>query len=86
MGSPRRKSSVGEQVPPLGPPGAPTRRRRHIPVVVLTTSSHEADVLKSYKLRCSSYIVKPVDFDQFAEVIREVTEYWFTIVVLPKLD
>ncbi len=55
----------------------------HIPVVVLTTSDQESDVLKLYKLRCSSYIVKPVDFDKFVKVIGDITEYWFTLVVLP---
>ena len=54
-----------------------------IPVVVLTTSSQEEEILKMYKLRCSSYIVKPVDFDQFLYVVRSIAEYWFTVVVLP---
>jgi two-component system response regulator len=56
-----------------------------LPVVVLTTSEQEAEVSKMYKLRCSSYIVKPVDFDQFLKVIRAIAEYWFTVVVLPKV-
>jgi chemotaxis family two-component system response regulator Rcp1 len=54
-----------------------------IPVVVLTTSAHEAEILKLYKLRCSSYIVKPVDFEQFLRSVRLIAEYWFTVVVLP---
>ena len=54
----------------------------HLPVVVLTTSSQEEEVLKMYKLRCSSYIIKPVDFDQFLQAIRSLAEYWFTVVVL----
>jgi CheY-like chemotaxis protein len=54
-----------------------------IPVVVLTTSSDEMEVLKMYKLRCSSYIVKPLDFDQFLQAVRLIAEYWFTVVVLP---
>jgi two-component system, chemotaxis family, response regulator Rcp1 len=57
---------------------------KHIPVVILTTSADEKDILKMYKLRCSSYIVKPVDFIQFQRVINEFTNYWFSIVVLPK--
>lgn len=57
---------------------------KHIPVVILTTSADEKDILKMYKLRCSSYIVKPVDFVQFQRVINEFTNYWFSIVVLPK--
>lgn len=56
---------------------------RHLPVVILTTSSEDREVLRMYKLRCSSYIVKPVDFEQFLRVIRSVSEYWFTVVVLP---
>jgi two-component system, chemotaxis family, response regulator Rcp1 len=54
-----------------------------IPVVVLTTSAQDEEILKMYKLRCSSYIVKPVDFDKFLQVIRLLTDYWFTVVVLP---
>ncbi len=56
---------------------------RHLPVVILTTSEAEADILQSYRLRASSYIVKPVDFDQFSRVIQMITDYWFTIVALP---
>jgi two-component system, chemotaxis family, response regulator Rcp1 len=55
-----------------------------LPVVILTTSEQAEEVLKMYKMRCSSYIVKPVDFDQFLKVVRAITEYWFTVVVLPK--
>ena len=55
----------------------------HLPVVILTTSEDEKDIYKMYRLRCSSYIVKPVDFHQFLRVIQELSEYWFTIVVLP---
>jgi two-component system, chemotaxis family, response regulator Rcp1 len=55
----------------------------HIPVVVLTTSANDEEILKMYKLRCSSYIVKPVDFEQFLRVIRSISEYWFTVVVVP---
>ena len=57
---------------------------RHLPVVILTTSSDEKDVLEMYKLRCSSYIVKPVDFNQFQRIVSEIGDYWFTIVVLPQ--
>jgi two-component system, chemotaxis family, response regulator Rcp1 len=56
---------------------------RHLPVVILTTSAEEQEILKMYKLRCSSYIVKPVDFDQFLRVIQLISDYWFTVVVLP---
>jgi two-component system response regulator len=58
---------------------------RHLPVVILTTSSAEQEILKMYKLRCSSYIIKPVDFEQFVRVIRLFNDYWLTIVVLPTL-
>lgn len=58
-------------------------RLRDIPVVVLTTSNAEADVAAAYQLRCSSYIVKPVDFDQFVKVVQGITDYWFTLAVLP---
>ncbi len=57
---------------------------RSLPVVVLTTSDEGAEILKLYKLRCSSYIVKPIDFDQFLKVIRAIADYWFTVVVLPR--
>jgi two-component system, chemotaxis family, response regulator Rcp1 len=59
---------------------------RSLPVVILTTSEESAEILKLYKLRCSSYIVKPVDFDQFLRAVRSITEYWFTVVVLPTAD
>lgn len=55
----------------------------HLPVVILTTSEDEKDVYKMYRLRCSSYIVKPVDFNQFQRVVKELSEYWFTVVILP---
>ena len=55
----------------------------HLPVVILTTSDAEADILDMYKLRASSYIIKPVDFNNFLDVIQGITNYWFTVVVLP---
>lgn len=55
----------------------------HLPVVILTTSADERELLRMYKLRCSSYIVKPVDFDQFLHVVRSICDYWLTVVVLP---
>jgi chemotaxis family two-component system response regulator Rcp1 len=58
-------------------------RLRHLPVVVLTSSKGEADVLASYKLKCSSYLVKPISFDGFAQMIQALHDYWFTLVVLP---
>lgn len=57
---------------------------KHLPVVILTTSADEKDILRMYRLRCSSYIVKPVDFIQFQRVINEFAGYWFSVVVLPQ--
>ena len=64
----------------------PTISSGHLPVIVLTTSAVDHDVLEMYRLRCSRYIVKPVDFDQFATIIEQFTKYWFTAVVLPRAD
>lgn len=54
-----------------------------IPVVVLTTSKAEEDVLKAYGLHANCYITKPVDFPRFAEVVRSIEQFWFTVVTLP---
>jgi CheY-like chemotaxis protein len=56
---------------------------RRIPVVVLTTSQAEQDVLRSYDLHANCYITKPVDLDQFVAVVKSVEEFWFMIVKLP---
>ena len=56
---------------------------KRIPVVVLTTSQAEEDILKAYNLNANCYITKPVDFDQFLKVVRVVEEFWLTIVKLP---
>ena len=56
---------------------------RRIPVVVLTTSNAEADVLESYDLYANCYIVKPVDFEQFVKVVRRIEDFWFSVVRLP---
>jgi CheY-like chemotaxis protein len=56
---------------------------RTIPVVVLTTSSADEDVLRSYHLHANCYITKPVDFAQFLQVIRSVEHFWLTVVTLP---
>ncbi|WP_404355763.1 response regulator [Methylotuvimicrobium sp. KM1] len=55
-----------------------------IPVVVLTTSDVERDVVASYKLGAASYITKPVDMAQFIDAIRQLDNYWFTLTRLPK--
>jgi CheY-like chemotaxis protein len=54
-----------------------------IPVVVLTTSQQEADILATYDLGCNSYVQKPVELDQFTEVVRQMGHYWFEVVTLP---
>ena len=59
---------------------------RQLPIIVLTSSEADKDVLASYKLGCNSYIVKPVDFEGFCRVIQSMTGYWFTLVVLPQDD
>ncbi len=56
---------------------------RSIPVVVLTTSADDREVLKMYQLRCSSYIVKPVELQEFLQVAQSLADYWFGLVVLP---
>jgi CheY-like chemotaxis protein len=60
-------------------------RTRSIPVVVLTSSHEERDVVDSYSLGVNSYIVKPVDFSQFAEVVRQLGLYWL-LLNQPPLD
>ncbi len=57
---------------------------KRIPVVVLTTSKAEEDVLKSYGLHANCYITKPVDLDQFIKVIQLIEDFWLSIVTLPK--
>lgn len=56
---------------------------RHLPVVILSTSQDKKEILKMYQYRCSSYIVKPVDFAEFAHVLRSLGDYWLTVAVLP---
>ncbi|MBF0283172.1 MAG: response regulator [Magnetococcales bacterium] len=56
-----------------------------IPVVVLTTSRAEEDVLRSYKLHANCYVTKPVDLDKFFQVIRSIEQFWFTVVKLPPI-
>jgi chemotaxis family two-component system response regulator Rcp1 len=57
---------------------------RIIPVVVLTTSRSEQDVLRSYQLHANCYITKPVDFTQFMHVVKSIEHFWLTVVTLPK--
>lgn len=56
---------------------------KRIPVVILTTSSAEQDVLKTYDLHANCYITKPLDLDRFVEVVQRIEDFWLSIVVLP---
>ena len=56
---------------------------KRIPVVVLTTSSAEVDILKMYSLHANCYITKPVDLEQFVQVVKSIDDFWLTIVRLP---
>jgi CheY-like chemotaxis protein len=57
---------------------------RPIPVVVLTTSEAEEDILRSYNLHANAYVTKPVDFDRFIEVVRQIDDFFVTVVKLPR--
>jgi CheY-like chemotaxis protein len=57
---------------------------RTIPVVVLTTSEAEEDILRSYDLHANAYVAKPVDFDRFVEVVRQIDDFFVTVVKLPR--
>lgn len=54
-----------------------------IPVIILTTSESEHDILKSYQLQASTYITKPVDFENFLEIAKQIKEFYFHVVTLP---
>ena len=56
---------------------------RRIPVIVLTTSTADSDVTTCYDLHCNCYITKPVDFDHFERVVREIERFWLRFVTLP---
>ncbi len=56
---------------------------KSIPVVILTTSEAEEDIVKTYESHAKCYITKPVDFEQFMKVVRSIQEFWVTIVQLP---
>ncbi|MEC4019650.1 response regulator [Streptomyces sp. H27-D2] len=57
---------------------------KHIPVVVLTTSAAEEDILRSYKLHANAYVTKPVDFHQFIAAVRQIDDFFVTVVKLPR--
>ncbi len=56
---------------------------KRIPVVILTTSKAEEDIIRTYNLHANCYITKPVDLDQFIRVVQSIQNFWFTIVQLP---
>lgn len=57
---------------------------KRIPVVILTTSQAEQDILRTYNLHANCYITKPVDLDQFMNVVKSIEHFWLTIVKLPQ--
>ena len=57
---------------------------KRIPVVVLTISTAEKDILKAYDLHANCYVNKPVDFDQFTNVVKSIEDFWFSVVKLPR--
>jgi two-component system, chemotaxis family, response regulator Rcp1 len=56
---------------------------KRIPVVVLTTSADEEDIMRSYNLHANCFVTKPVDLQQFMKVVRSIGDFWFTVVKLP---
>jgi CheY-like chemotaxis protein len=56
---------------------------KRIPVVVLTTSQSDTDILQAYELAANCFITKPVDFDQFVKIVQTIEDFWFTVVKLP---
>ena len=60
-----------------------TESLKRIPVVVLTSSEAEQDIIKTYDLHANSYVVKPIDLDQFVNVVKAVENFWFSVVTLP---
>ena len=59
---------------------------KHIPVVVLTSSQAEEDILRAYRLHANCFITKPVDLDKFIAVVQQVESFWLSVVRLPRTD
>jgi chemotaxis family two-component system response regulator Rcp1 len=59
---------------------------KHIPVVIMTISQAEEDILKSYNLHANCYVTKPIDLNQFIRVIKSIENFWFSVVKLPPKD
>lgn len=59
---------------------------KRIPIVILTASQAEGDILHAYDLQANSYITKPVDLDQFTKVVKQIEEFWLTVARLPAGD
>jgi CheY-like chemotaxis protein len=58
---------------------------KHIPVIMLTTSSSEVDILKSYQEHANCYLIKPMEVSDFLKVIEKIEDFWLSIVKLPKM-
>ena len=58
--------------------------QKRIPVVVLTTSQAEEDIIRAYQLHANCYVTKPVDFNQFLHIVSTIEEFWLTVVRLPR--
>jgi CheY-like chemotaxis protein len=59
---------------------------KHIPIVILTSSQAEQDILRAYELQANCYVTKPVDLDQFITIVRSIEQFWFTVVKLPRFQ
>jgi CheY-like chemotaxis protein len=57
---------------------------KHIPIVILTTSQAERDILESYRLRANAYVTKPVDLEQFLRVVQSIEQFWLEVVKLSR--
>lgn len=59
------------------------KKLRHIPIVVLTISDSDKDVIESYDMQANAYVRKPIDLDQFVKVVQSIEDFWFTVVKYP---